>query len=538
MADQRPPWPTLGHARRIPIHSGSDESFEFARNCIKDCKSNPKHGACRNSSPNNTLPTRLIDVQGKDQGLKLVELEGKKVEYVTLSYCWGRGSAVKTTSGNLAEMRERIDWGTLPALFQDAVTITRRLNIRYLWIDGLCIIQDDKGDWETESARMSDIYEASYVTIAADTCEDNSHFCLAHRPKRLRLEHQNTRGKAFTIKARKVLDHHEASEEDLAFRVQGPLRARAWALQENVLSPRILHYTETELTFECRSTHRCECNPSPSQKATTPGLLPKLLSTKRHPKVFGTWHRIVAQYTLRKLTVASDKLPAISGIAKKVQAATKSAYLAGLWRDNLVEDLLWASAPHLESPHIAPRLDGYRAPSFSWASVDTQIQPFEDCKDEDVELSPHISIARASCTVFGLNPLGEVTDGFIDLCGPVAEATLVAPEHYKFGYQLMTTGCGAAIDVSPDSLLVEDAIENETGPHQATTVRRGKEGESYKPFKVPVWCLSVAGYSCGWISGLVLTKSSQVRGAYERIGHFTCGNDWLIGTKKQKIKIV
>ncbi|KIX95813.1 uncharacterized protein Z520_08521 [Fonsecaea multimorphosa CBS 102226] len=536
-SDQQPPWPALGTARSIAIFSGSDESFEFARNCIQDCMSNATHGACRKSSQI-TLPTRLIDVQGNDQDIRLVELSGKKVEYITLSYCWGPGSAVTTTSTNLSQMRERIDWDTLPVLFQDAITITRRLNISYLWIDGLCIIQDDKKDWETESSKMSDIYEASYVTIAADTCKNNTHRCLVHRPKRLRLEYRNTRGKAFTIKARKVSNHHEAPEEDLAFQAQGPLSARAWALQENVLSPRILHYTETELTFECRTAYRCECNPIPKREATTPGLLPKLLlSTKQRTKVFRNWHRIVAQYTLRKLTVASDKLPAISGIAKKVSTATDSAYLAGLWNDNLIEDLLWASGPHLESPHLARRLNEYRAPSFSWASVDTQIQPFEEREGENVELSPHISIAQTSCTVSGLNPLGAVTDGFIDLCGPVAEATLVAPTRYEFEYHLVMTSGTTAVGISPDSLLVQDPVEDTTVSQQGT-VRRGKEGESYNPFKARVWCLVVAGHSHGCISGLVLTKSLRVPGAYERIGYFSCGNDWLTGANKQEIRIV
>ncbi|KIW78617.1 hypothetical protein Z517_08455 [Fonsecaea pedrosoi CBS 271.37] len=533
-SDQRPPWPALGNARSIPISSGSDESFDFARKCIKDCMSSPAHGACRKSTPSR-LPSRLIDVQG-GKNLKLVELKGKDVEYITLSYCWGPGSAVTTTSANLRNMRKGIDWDTLPVLFQDAVTITRRLDIRYLWIDGLCIIQDDKKDWESESSKMSDIYEASYITIAADACEDNTHPCLVQRPKRLRLEHRTARGKTFTVKARKVSNHHETSDGDLAFRTEGPLRDRAWALQENVLSPRILHYTETELTFECRSTYRCECNPLSRRKATTPGLLPKLLlSVKQRSKIFRTWHRILAQYTLRKLTVASDKLPAISGIAKKVQTATDSVYVAGLWKDNLVEDLLWASAPHLESPHFARRLDDYRAPSFSWASVDTQIQPLGLEEDEAVELSAHISITKTSCTKFGLNPLGEVTDGFIDLCGPLAEGTLVAPESYKFEYHLAMPGSGTAVGVSPDSLLVQDLTEDDSS---GGMVRRGKQEESYKPFKARVWCLSVAGHSHGCVSGLVLTKSSRVPGAYERIGHFTCGNDWLVGAKKQKIKIV
>ncbi|OAP59099.1 hypothetical protein AYL99_06397 [Fonsecaea erecta] len=536
-SDERPPWPALGHASRIPISSASEASFEFARNCIKDCLSNTNHTACRNPAPT-IRPTRLIDVRGDDRHIKLVELNGKIARYITLSYCWGAGSAVTTTISNVQRMRQTIEWDTLPALFQDAINITRRLNVPYLWIDGLCIVQDDHEDWERESSKMSDIYEASYVTIAADWCEDNSHRCLTDRPKRLHLQHQTTPGKSYTVKVRKRSHHHEAPEEGLPFQVEGPLRSRAWALQETMLSPRILHYTETEIAFECRSTFRCECTPSPRRKATTPGLLPKLLSCPERPsKIFRAWQRVLAQFTLRKLTVPSDKLPAISGIAKKVQIATESAYLAGLWNDNLVEDLLWASAPHLESPHLARRLVEYRAPSFSWASVDTQIQPFVDREDPNVRLSPYITITQTSCTVFGANPLGAVTGGFIDVCGPVVEATLVAPERYKFEYYLVTRSGATTVGVAPDSLLVQDPIEDDAGLLRGM-VRRGREGESYKPFKAPVWCLSVGGHSQGCISGLVLTGSARVPGDFERIGYFSCGNDWLVGAKTRKIRLV
>ncbi|KAF2811222.1 heterokaryon incompatibility, partial [Mytilinidion resinicola] len=87
--------------------------------------------------------------------------------YVALSHYWGNTHTFITTSTNLAKTYEGIPWLELPKTFQDAVIINRRLGIRYLWIDSLCILQDSESDWHFESARMGEIYTNSYITSAA-----------------------------------------------------------------------------------------------------------------------------------------------------------------------------------------------------------------------------------------------------------------------------------------------------------------------------------------------------------------------------------
>ena len=87
--------------------------------------------------------------------------------YIALSHCWGKNPIVRTTTSTLAQRKQGIEISLLPPTFRDAIIIARRLDVRYLWIDSLCIIQDDELDWQTESAKMSTIYQHALLTISA-----------------------------------------------------------------------------------------------------------------------------------------------------------------------------------------------------------------------------------------------------------------------------------------------------------------------------------------------------------------------------------
>lgn len=94
--------------------------------------------------------------------LFLYESKGEAVPYVTLSHCWGQTDSIhsiQTERHNLRDHKKVIKFLSLPKTFQDAVTLCRELGIKYLWIDSLCIIQNDEADWVTESAKMGSIYE-------------------------------------------------------------------------------------------------------------------------------------------------------------------------------------------------------------------------------------------------------------------------------------------------------------------------------------------------------------------------------------------
>ncbi|KAF2117925.1 heterokaryon incompatibility protein-domain-containing protein [Lophiotrema nucula] len=534
-AASRAPWPTLGTAHPIPSNSGSDDTFDFARRCIQDCLTNSKHGACQPSPTSVPVgPKRLVDVGRVTSPIRLIDTQGKWFQYATLSHCWGTGPILTATKANWKKLTSNIPFDALPPLFQDAIIITRQLGLRYIWIDSLCIIQDSTRDWETESSKMGSIYEFSYITISATGAADGSARCLADRRKPIRIDYENTSHKEFALRARKTLDQHPDLNEGKPAKPTGALMRRAWALQEHVLSTRVLHYTATELLFECKTSHRCECSPARRIYPTTPALIPKAIAqqSKHSYGVWEAWQRIVEQYSQRDLTVANDKLPAISGIAHKIKDATGSSYLAGLWKENLASDLLWSSSALVTQVYAS---DTYRAPTFSWSSLDTAVTYYAPDEDERAVFTPTVKLRSSSIALSGLNALGTVTDGSVMLRGACLPAILSSQlKDNSWEYTLLIKGT-SAIRVSHDCML--GANEDTTTSTQEPTVRRANLGFELKPFRAPVLCLSVARYD-GWLSGLVLGKSNRVKDAYERLGTFSAGVEAFRKAEEKNLLLV
>ncbi|KAF2662188.1 HET-domain-containing protein [Lophiostoma macrostomum CBS 122681] len=533
----RAPWPSLGTAHRIPDNSGSDDTFDFARRCIQDCITNPKHAACKGSAKSSsTTPRRLLDVGRVGAPIRLIDTMGRAFEYVCLSHCWGSPSThtLTATKSNWRRLASNISFEMFPPLFQDAVVITRQLGLRYLWIDSLCIIQDSVRDWDTESLKMSGIYEHAYVTISATNSSDSNTRCLIDRRKAVIIPYSNTTGKEFAIRARKVQQHHPSVEAGEPARPRGPLTTRAWVLQEHVLSTRILHYTATELLFECKTSYCCECLPTRRLYSTTPSLIPKaiLKREKSNQGIWDVWQRLVEEYSRRTLTVTTDKLPAISGIASKIQEATQSAFIAGLWKDNLASDLLWSSTS-IGGQICAPAT--FRAPSFSWASIDGPISYYESELEEREHFNPAISLLSSSITLCGLNSLGAISNGSIKIRGPCLSALLSSSvRDGKWQYALLIKGT-STIEVTPDSLLVEGEVSSGRAKGE-TTVTRASSVSSATQFRTAVKCLSIAG-SDNLIWGLVLGVSPRIPGSWERLGTFAAGLEVFQRAKEDMIQI-
>ncbi|OAK96019.1 HET-domain-containing protein [Phaeosphaeriaceae sp. SRC1lsM3a] len=534
----RAPWPTLGTAHHVPVDSGSDETFNFIRRCIQGCIANPKHTACRFSCKSSiSAPKRLLDVGRAASPMRLIDTQGKTFQYAALSHCWGSGPRLTTTKSNWAKLAVHVSFNALPPLFQDAIIITRQLGLRYIWIDSLCIIQDSLRDWETESSKMGSIYQNSYITISATNSGDGSARCLAERRKPVKIPFQNTTKKELAVRARRVLDHHpNVDPKGGPARPIGPLSSRAWALQEHVLSTRVLHYTATELLFECKTSYRCECLPNRKAWPTTPSLIPKAVSSKKTHAVYEAWQHIVEKYSARDLTVPGDKFPAISGIAAKIRKATHSEYLAGLWKSNLASDLLWAAAPLDITRPGYYKPETWRAPSFSWASLDLPVTYTTLDEEEREAFLPTVSLQAFTITPTGLNPLGTISAASISIRGPVIEATVCAEQLRKdWKYSLLIKGT-SSIPVTPDCLLVHAAFKTESSGEMQTTVRRAHSGEDPSEFKASVICLSVARYD-NVVAGLVLGVSEQTPDSWVRIGTFAAGTEVMQNAKEQDLVI-
>jgi hypothetical protein len=172
---------------------------------------------------------------------------------VTLSHCWGQNKIKRLLEENLDQMKKTIRVAELPKTFQDAIAVTRKLGIQYLWIDSLCIIQDNQEDWARESSIMGLIYKNGYCNIAAAAASDGTQGCFQQRdpllaqPCRVTLDRELKR---FGLKTGLYnLVPHTLWEQGLS---KAPLLKRGWVVQERVLARRVLHFGRNQLFWECQ----------------------------------------------------------------------------------------------------------------------------------------------------------------------------------------------------------------------------------------------------------------------------------------------
>jgi hypothetical protein len=352
---------------------------------------------------------------------------GTKVDYAALSYCWGPNpdAMYKTETASLDERRKRIRWAELPTTFQDAFRICRRMRIPALWIDAICIVQDSTSDWEAESANMGGIYASSVVTIAADASDSVDGGILAPLgseeepglPGTVSVTNLLESGRESTLVFYDSTSTAPGSTWTPPAILESPLSNRAWCMQERILSPRTLHFTKKGLIWECRDLYfsfvrwaKYEEMNSIRTVAAIPTILseglPKLplglqvwemngaaftdeladiLDTSLRTGMSHDWrfsldpglnrvadsrdkvlwwnHNIVAPYSARRVRFVSDRLPAISGLARLFAPQVCAPYAAGLWLAELDESLEWGRAGDTLQD---AKLPGY--PSFSWAA--------------------------------------------------------------------------------------------------------------------------------------------------------------------------
>ncbi|KAE9363409.1 HET-domain-containing protein, partial [Stipitochalara longipes BDJ] len=289
------------------------------------------------------LPKRVIDVLAATPDVVLVNSDGGRGQYTCLSHPWGDEVPLRTTIRNLQTHQNRIPFEKLPLTFQDAVKITRRIGVRWIWIDSLCIIQDDSLDWEKESSTMAAIYSNSYLTIAATSSERPSDGFRSPRSMNLLdgFYFRDVTSQMEQCKSIRGIQDFNQPTNSL------PLLRRAWVFQERLLSPRVLHFAWCEMVWECRSGVICECTPGDVDKSVIEGA--KRLyhqATSECESVllpFSTWCQLSRAYFKCRITFAEDRLPALSGLARAFQEKnpTVGRYLAGIWSDNLLRGLLW-----------------------------------------------------------------------------------------------------------------------------------------------------------------------------------------------------
>jgi hypothetical protein len=534
-----------------------------------------------------TVPARLIALQAFEDSLDACLFDvpensitpGQQAFYAALSYCWGPNSKdmYKTTTETISSRKERIVWSDLPPTFQDAFRIARDLEIPYIWIDALCIIQDSGPDWEQESAKMGGIYASSLVTISADASD-------SVKGGILNLASAEGEGTRNHVKITTVLQDGQRSS--LCFYdvsstapgtvwspqaiLDGPVSTRAWCMQERMLSPRIMHFTKEGFIWECREKYASlqmissmdeEANSrtlSGAVRCLVEGLsgngwglsVPALEDfgagsadmTDENIDLFNAmfesgrqsywkssrgeearkmgkpqeliswWNRnIVVSYSRRQITQASDRLPAISGMAGLFASYIKSPYIAGIWLAELEEGLEWRRSG---ATYQSQRLDG---PSFSWTSFPGPVDwPYA------LNVRPHgkaFDVIDYDVQLAGLDRFGKITSAQLTLHG-----------------HLRLVNMGPEEDDVDLSHKIRRSLLDDAG---------NKIGEielDFHGFEGPVQCFLLYKTSFGFLRLLlVVTSAGETCNNYNRIGIgmiYPKYVSWLLDTEKQSICLV
>ena len=408
--------------RPISLDPASNLCLQLAQQWIDTCKST--HMGCQQGYPPE-LPTRLIDVQSE----KIVLTSARRGRYITLSHVWGGAVSLRLTTDTVAKFSDSLPYEMLPRTFQDAFLVTKKLGIRFLWIDALCIIQDSKQDWEIESARMGSIYQNSFITIAAPDAgkSDDGLFGRGrHPPEFCTLPFYNPEGEP---SGSIYLREYDTIEDVPDIKTTTLLSNRAWVLQERYLSTRILYFGAYQMYWECNTNEHYEqfgmrsfvrnSGRTPDQGSKRPKAQffeqirdGRSLFSNRYNSIH-LWSDVVRQYSRRNLSFPEDKLPALSGCASIMEASTGYTYLAGLWKEYLIPQLLWEVD---QSGQLPPSTSStvYRAPSWSWASADGEIS-FEIAKKSPDDLEERCQVVDVNTTLAGRDPYGQVVAGSLTI---------------------------------------------------------------------------------------------------------------------------
>ncbi|KAK3486830.1 HET-domain-containing protein [Neurospora hispaniola] len=405
------------------LYTGSEASLNQALQWVENCVSN--HPSCNKAVHENLQrrhPARFLDVGCTGScTVKLTETTGmdfQKQRYMTLSHCWGDSVPARLLVDNYDSRLKGFALDELPKTFQEAIRLTQRLDVQFLWIDCLCIIQDSLDDWEAESAKMRSVYQNTYLNLAAGASPHSSggfffpRHPLSFVPWSIRLATHSTLVQSYDINDTPIL------------------YTRGWVLQEQILPRRTLISGRQELYWECSMVRASECFPdsvpqdlSKSGVFTPPPM--KLFQCERllDAKRLEAWACLASDYSGRKLTKQSDKLVAISGLAEHLSNEWDGVtYLAGLWSYRLRENLLWKC---LDVGQSKGRNDDI-APSWSWASLSAKCELPSPRTYQRMDILAEVLEAMVS-PVTPTHLFGQIQKGgMVRIRGPLLRASCTA----------------------------------------------------------------------------------------------------------------
>ena len=399
-------------------------------------------------------------------------------------------------------MYEGFATSVMPQTLQDAATVAYELGIPYLWIDSLCIIQDSDEDKLLEISNMGSVYAMAFLTISA-TNANHAYEGFLQNPneqgKIVELPYLCPNDTVGTIYLRPAGWFRMRSE---------PLNQRAWAFQERLLSPRLLNYTSLHVSWKCRTAKHDRVDSEGhdfdgSKYADRVSSIMNLVHGQsqlalQEEEILEIWGWVLEEFTWRSLTVKTDRLPAIAGIAAYFQGALGDEYYGGLWRRHLPRSLLWIGSRHAysEDTKYGRPIARLSAPSWSWAATDRLVSSKHMWNYADCDWTLQVMDCRVTLALPG-DPFASVTGGVLTV-----KARLGLAQFHGYIFQSMR---GVILNGACAFVMPDDAEEWERSTQQG------------------VLCMEVLrekdASKAVWQSfGLCLTR--QADGNYKRIGCF------------------
>ncbi|KAK5657979.1 hypothetical protein OQA88_2532 [Cercophora sp. LCS_1] len=359
IADEDDPAASMTIRRPLLTDVASEKVFTMARSWLEICEET--HQRCPKNSFKPELPSYVVNVSPDSPGAvaKLHKpASGERAKYLCLSYCWGNEGQLTTTKENLAVHLEAIPVDKLGLTIQDAITTTRRLGFRYLWVDALCIVQDDEVQKMAEIKAMASIYRNATALISAAVASASSKGFLHTRDFSYDDVKFKVRMPGGDVGNLGLIKENNFSPEH-------PLNARAWVLQEHLLSSRKFVFSEAELLVECPSAPDIVLRPSLLSYSYGNHIPP--ISTWDWETFDCTkrWSELVQMYSSRALTDPEDRLNAFEGVANEIERQSGKKVHYGIPEFGC-EVLDWFARPR--SPARSAR-----APSWSWGCLDTKV---------------------------------------------------------------------------------------------------------------------------------------------------------------------
>lgn len=509
------------------------------------------HQKCRalDREPKQIVPDRLLELSTKDGGMsfewKLVLSTGfKNISYLTLSHCWGASQHKVLKRDNYSARMEPTSAFKLPKTFQDAFYIAFKLNIRFIWIDSLCIIQDDEDDWLTQASKMGSIYEGASCNIAATWAPDGDGGCFTKKETRT-ISLNYPPGRTWEYYVHSDLLYYE----DL---MEARLNTRGWVTQERYLARRQLSFAKSQIYWECRELSASEQFPngiprtlidlSPYNQAVPPVGKPTLDHSSTIERR-AAWAGLVDFYSNCKFTRLSDKMVALSGLARNMSLMEEDTYLAGLWKKNIESQLCWVTDDDVRREDDRRRIQPYEAPTWSWASMNGPVRSDQRYYMEDVQHKSLAKVLDVSVHSKHESKLHSFTASSLILRGIAVRARPRLSKRRGFpvdddNWILQCIDFGSLRIEVPVSIVWDENISDlDADMERRASLLAERESD--------LLCMLVNYDDCGdcrpWVSGLLLRQQQfpADKASYTRMGYFMTHDEKnLFGTLSARLAYI